>query len=144
MTPEGGRPPALSLEAAAAEEAVRALFKAQRAQQLYSANSAARVSALDAARAALRRAWDVADPLVFFVRRDALLFNDEPVLVESAQAGDGLAWLLYREGLREIRLMRGFEQAELEMFLDILARARTATIDQDDLVTMLWLANMTF
>jgi hypothetical protein len=144
MTHEGGRPPALSLEAVAAEEAVRALFKAQRAQQLYSANSAARVAALDVARATLQKAWDVADPLVFYVRRDSLLFNDEPVLVESAQAGDGLAWLLYREGIREIRLMRGFEQAELEMFLDILARARTATIDQDDLVTMLWLANMTF
>jgi hypothetical protein len=144
VTLEGGRPPALSHEAVAAEEAVRALFKAQRAQQLYSANSAARVSALDVARAALRKAWDVADPLVFFVRRDSLLFNDEPVLVESALAGDGLAWLLYREGLREIRLMRGFEQVELEMFLDILARARTATIDQDDLVTMLWLGNMTF
>ncbi len=144
MTHEGGRPPALSLEAVAAEEAVRALFKAQRAQQLYSANSAARVAALDVARATLQKAWDVADPLVFYVRRDSLLFNDEPVLVESVQAGDGLAWLLYREGIREIRLMRGFEQVELEMFLDILARARTATIDQDDLVTMLWLGNMTF
>lgn len=142
MTHEGRRPPAL--EAVAAEEAVRALVKAQRAQQLYGASSAARVSALEAARTALHTAWEVADPLVFHVRRDSLLFNDVPVLAESAQVGDGLAWLLHREGIREIQLMRGFEQVELALFLDILARARTATTDQDDLVTMLWLANLSY
>lgn len=59
-------------------------------------------------------------------------------------AGDGLAWLLYREGIREIRFLKGFEQAELEVLLDILGRARVATINEDDLVTMLWLANLTF
>jgi hypothetical protein len=144
VTHEGRRPPALSRETIAAEEAVRALVKAQRAQQLYGASSAARVSALEAARTALHTAWAVADPLVFHVRRDSLLFNDVPVLAESAQAGDGLAWLLHREGIREIRLMRGFEQVELDQFLDILARARTATTDQDDLITMLWLANMSY
>jgi hypothetical protein len=140
----GARPPALSREAAIAEEAARAIFKAQRAQQLYHANSPSRGAAVELARAQLCKAWEVADPLVFSVRRQALLFNDEPVLVESAMAGDGLAWLLYREGIREIRFLKGFEQAELEVLLDILGRARVATINEDDLVTMLWLANLTF
>jgi hypothetical protein len=144
VTQAGARPPALSREAAIAEEAARAIFKAQRAQQLYHANSPSRGAAVELARAQLCKAWEVADPLVFSVRRQALLFNDEPVLVESAMAGDGLAWLLYREGIREIRFLKGFEQAELEVLLDILGRARVATINEDDLVTMLWLANLTF
>jgi hypothetical protein len=144
VTQAGARPPALSREAAIAEEAARALFKAQRAQQLYHANSPSRGAAVELARAQLCKAWEVADPLVFSVRRQALLFNDEPVLVESAMAGDGLAWLLYREGIREIRFLKGFEQAELEVLLDIFGRARVATINEDDLVTMLWLANLTF
>jgi hypothetical protein len=140
----GARQPSLSREAAIAEEAVRALFKAQRAQQLYHASSPARAAAIESARAQLRKAWEVADPLVFGVRRHALLFNEEPVLAESSKAGDGLAWLLYREGIREIRFLQGFEQAELEVLLDILGRARVATINEDDLVTTLWLANLTF
>jgi hypothetical protein len=144
VTQAGARPPALSREAAIAEEAARAIFKAQRAQQLYHANSPSRGAAVELARAQLCKAWEVADPLVFAVRRQALLFNDEPVLVESAMAGDGLAWLLYREGIREIRFLKGFEQAELEVLLDILGRARVATINEDDLVTMLWLADLTF
>lgn len=144
MTQAGTRQPSLSREAAIAEEALRALFKAQRAQQLYNANSPSRGAAVELARAQLCKAWEVADPLVFGVRRQALLFNDEPVLVESSIAGDGLAWLLYREGIREIRFLQGFEQAELEVLLDILGRARVATINEDDLVTMLWLANLTF
>lgn len=141
---QDGRPAPLSREAAIVEEAMRALFKAQRTHQLYQANSPSRGTALELARVQLGKAWEVADPLVLNVQKQSLLFNGEPVLAESALAGDGLAWQLYREGIREIRLARGFEQAELETLLEVFAKARTATIDDDDLVTMLWLANLAF
>ncbi|HVZ49090.1 MAG TPA: HEAT repeat domain-containing protein, partial [Gemmatimonadaceae bacterium] len=54
------------------------------------------------------------------------------------KAGDSLPWTLYKDGVRELTLLEGFEGEELERLLDLLPRARRAQAVDDDLLTMLW------
>ena len=56
----------------------------------------------------------------------------------SRARSDSLPWLFYKDGVRELRLLRGFEHEELDKLLDILQRVRKASPDEDDLLTMLW------
>ena len=128
--------------AAAPEEALRALIKALRARQLYGANNPVRAASLEAARAALLLAWEVADPLVLQVQRDTLLVCLDDAPAEPARGSEPLAALLFAEGIRELRLASGIEQGELAVLLDILGRARGGAHGDDDLVTQLWLADL--
>ncbi|MGQ0639985.1 MAG: HEAT repeat domain-containing protein, partial [Gemmatimonadaceae bacterium] len=47
-------------------------------------------------------------------------------------------WLLYKDGVRELRLLRDVEQQELTDLIDLLCRVRRAQADEDDLLTLLW------
>src|SRR5262249_13571374 len=58
-----------------------------------------------------------------------------PVLTERGK-GDGLAWRLYKDGIRELRFLPGVERDELVRFLEIVRRGRVG--DEDDVVTQLW------
>lgn len=141
MTADRARLPQPPSGAGAVEEAMRALVKALRTRQLYAAGNPVRTATQAAAATALEKAWRVADPLVLQVGRDALLFDEGVVLAESGRSAEGLAAQLFREGIREIRFASGLEERELEALLDILGRSRAAVAD-DDLVTLLWLADL--
>jgi hypothetical protein len=123
---------------ASVEELVRSLTKAIRAHQLYLPNNPIYKGAIDALRAGFAPMWAQVDELVFGVSETELLWYGRPVLVETGKGADSLPWLLFKDGLRELRLSKGFEQEELGRFLDILQRVRKAATDQDDILTMLW------
>ena len=57
---------------------------------------------------------------------------------------DNLAWLFYKDGVRELDVATGFEETEVVQLLQIIQRARKASPDEDDLVTMLWEADFAF
>jgi hypothetical protein len=66
--------------------------------------------------------------------------------VSEAPAGglkssDNLAWLFYKDGVRELKMAKGFEEEEVLKLLTIIQRARKGSADEDDLVTMLWEAD---
>ena len=58
--------------------------------------------------------------------------------MRAAKSADSLPWLFFKDGIREVRILRGFEAEELVKFLDVIQRARKATPEDDDLLTMLW------
>jgi hypothetical protein len=65
----------------------------------------------------------------------------------NAKSADNLAWLFYKDGVRELKMVKGFEDEELLKFLSLIQRARKGSPDEDDLVTMLWeadFANLTY
>lgn len=127
----------------AVEELMRTLVKAIRAQQLYAANNPMHKSALEALRAAFAKVWDVTPELTLTVNETDLQWSGVSVLADPVKSADSLAWLFYKDGLRELRFTRGIEETEIVRFLEILGRARKSTIDDDDLVTMLWEADLT-
>jgi hypothetical protein len=126
----------------AVEDALRAFAKALRAVQLYLPNNPTRAQSIEQARQAFVRVWPFLSPLDLQVR-EASFTVDERVVYQDVERGtESLPWLLYRDGLRTLSFLPGFETSDLEAMLSLLHRARTASTDDDDLVTMLWVADL--
>jgi HEAT repeat protein len=49
-----------------------------------------------------------------------------------------LAFLLYRDGLREIRFVKGLEEWEVQGIIDILKQGESINQLEDDIVTLMW------
>lgn len=90
-------------------DAFRFFDKVMRAHQLYLANNPAYVRSLDAARAGFRALFGQVDAVELTVTETALLWHGVVVHEMPQIAGDSLPWLLYKDGVREFALYRGFE-----------------------------------
>lgn len=135
--------PELSPQAVAAvEEALRAFAKALRATQMYLANSPTRATSIEQARVAFSKVWRYANPLELDVREAQFVWEGSVVYQDVERGSEGLPWLLYRDGLRALSFSNGFEGADLNTLLGVLHHARTGSQDEDDLVTLLWLADL--
>src|SRR3712207_7847585 len=44
----------------------------------------------------------------------------------------------YKDGIRELQFLKGFETDELPTLLDIMQRIRKASPEEEDLLTLLW------
>jgi hypothetical protein len=117
---------------------LKVFLKAARAHQLYLHNNPTYLRALDLARAAFAPIWEVTDELVFDVTETELKWHGEAVLEEPEKATDNIPWMMYKDGIRELRLLKEFERHELVPLLDILQRSRKVSPEEDDLLTMLW------
>jgi hypothetical protein len=130
--------PGPPFDAALVEELLRLLLKAVRAHQLYLHNNPTYLRAVELARGAFAPVWAETDALTFVVTETELRWEGVAVLQEPGKASDSLPWILYKDGLREVTLLKDFEQHELVPLLDILQRVRKTSPDEDDLLTMLW------
>ena len=129
---------ALPADPQLAVDAFRFLDKVMRAHQMYLPNNPAYVRSLDAARGAFRTLFGQVAEMECAVTETALLWQGVVVHEMPQIAGDSLPWLLYKDGVRELSLYRGFEGPELVGFLRCLAAARRAKAEEDDLLTLLW------
>ena len=93
-------------------------MKAARAHQLYLPNNPIHKGALDAVRAAFPAIWSHGDDLVLSFTETDIKWFDHVVLHEPSKSSDSLPWLFFKDGVRELRLMRGFEESELVALLD--------------------------
>lgn len=124
--------------AAAVEEMLKLLGKASRAHQLYLANNPTYHRSLELLRASLRAVWQRLPEVALQVTESALLLQDRPAFQEPERASDTLPWLLYKDGVRELRLLPGFEDQEVESFLGVLGQLRRSAASEDDAITLLW------
>ena len=120
---------------------MRLLVKAGRAHQLYLPNNPVYKGAIDALRGAFPAIWARTDELPLRFAETEIRWFGKPVLTESSKSADSIPWTFFKDGVREITLLRGFEEEELGRFLDILQRVRKSTPDDDDLLSMLWEAD---
>lgn len=135
---------ATPLERERVEEMLRLFGKAARAHQLYLPNNPIYKSAHDALRAAFVPIWEILDELPLAFTEHQVKWEGETVLEENTRSSDSLPWLFYKDGVREIRMVRGFETEDLDRLLSILQRVRKASPDEDDLLTLLWQGDFTF
>jgi HEAT repeat protein len=126
------------------EELLRLLVKAGRAHQLYLPNNPIYKAAIEALRGAFGAIWSHVDELVLAFSETEILWYGHVVLSEPAKSADSLSWIFYKDGIRELTLARGFESKEIVALLSILQRARKASADEDDLLTMLWEADFAY
>jgi HEAT repeat protein len=57
---------------------------------------------------------------------------------ENRDVKTSLAFSLYKDGLREIRFMKGLEEWEVQGVIDILKQSENINILEDDIVTLMW------
>jgi HEAT repeat protein len=75
--------------------------------------------------------------LVFQIGEYDLSFKGK-VLYENSDVKTSLAFLFFKDGLRELRFMRGLEEWEIQGLIDIIAQSDRINQLEDDFVTLLW------
>lgn len=126
------------------EELLRLFGKAARAHQLYLPNNPVYKSAHDALRAGFSPVWEETDELVLTFTESEVKWEGLVVLTEGSRGSESLPWSFYKDGIRELRLLRGFEAEELDKLLSILQRVRKTSPEEDDLLTLLWEGDFVF
>lgn len=130
--------PDAAVDVSPVAEVLRLLARAIRAHQLYLHNNPTYLRALEALQRAFPPLWARCDELVLEVTDTQLRWDGQPVINEPDKTGDALPWVLYKDGIRELTLIRGVEEFEIIELVKILARVRKAHPDEDDLLTLLW------
>src|SRR5690606_36253984 len=120
-------------------EALRSMVRALRAHALYNHDNPAYLRSLEQCREAFAAMWACARELSLVVRETELRWGELVVHTDGERGGgDALAWMLYKDGMRELTVLPGFQDRELVPFLETLHQVRRAMPDGDDLVTLLW------
>jgi HEAT repeat protein len=117
---------------------LKAFVKAVRAHQLYLPNNPMHARSLEAVRESFAVIWARTEEIDLQVVETRLEWEGRVVLDEHERTSDNIAWLLYKDGIRELKMLKGFEQEELGVFFNLLQRVRKATDDDDDLLTLMW------
>ena len=120
------------------EELLKLFVKAVRAHQLYLHNNPIYLRAIELLAEGFASVWSHAEEIALAFTESEIRWCDQTVLSEPAKSADSLPWLFFKDGIREVKMLRGFEGEELTKLLDVIQRARKATPDDDDLLTMLW------
>jgi len=135
---EGG-----ATDAAAIQSLFVTLGKTFRAYQLYDENNPVRRRFIDQLRTEFTQLWQDCEKLVVRVDEDHLYIEDTEVY-KSESRNDSLAFLFFKDGVREIAFLPGIETHELELFLGVLQKARKLVPEGDDLLTVLWETDLRF
>jgi hypothetical protein len=119
-------------------DAMRQFGRAARARQLYMDNNPMHMRAMDLVHDAFRALWEHTDSLTLQVTDSDFRWLSHVVMEEPGRTCDSLPWLFYKDGVRELTFMQGFEKEELAVLFSIIQKARLAPADGDDLLTLLW------
>jgi hypothetical protein len=126
-------------------EEVRELFvtlsKALRAVQLYDENNPVYQRFVSSLQSEFKKLWVELEELPIRVEETRLTYAGEEVYKSDAK-GDSLAFLFYKDGIREFTILPGIEEEELLKFLDVLKQAKDLRPEGDDLLTVLWEADL--
>ncbi len=126
---------------------VRSLFvtlgKAFRAYQLYDENNPVRQRFVETLRGELKALWQELDTLTVTMDEDRIYLGGSEVY-HSESRNDSLAFLFFKDGVREVTFLPGIESEELDTFLGVLQKARKLVPEGDDLLTVLWEAEMVY
>jgi len=130
-----------------AVEGVRTLFvtlgKTFRAYQLYDENNPVRRRFMEQLKSEFTQLWQEHERLVVSIDEDRMYLGEAEVY-KSESRNDSLAFLFFKDGVREITFTPGIETEEIEGFLGVLQRARKLVPEGDDLLTVLWEADLRY
>jgi HEAT repeat protein len=126
-----------SLNNAPVEEMLRLLSRAVRAHLLYLENNPTYLKSLEVLKASFARIWLHTSELVFEITDTQITWDGNAVMTEAEKSSDALPWILYKDGLRELRLSRGVEEQEIVALVQVIAKVRKGG-NEDDLLTLLW------
>ncbi|MEJ2502133.1 MAG: HEAT repeat domain-containing protein [Gemmatimonadota bacterium] len=126
-------PPALST--ADVENLVSTIGKTLRAYNMYQANNPVFQRFHRVLRETLEETWDKTGEVNLAVTEEGFHYRGHTMQVGSGR--DRLAFAFYKDGIRHLTLLPGFED-EVDTFLRSVNRAMRRDADADDLITVLW------
>jgi HEAT repeat protein len=141
----------LSPEAQAAAAWFRQLARALRVFRLYSGSNLTALTAQESAASALAGLLATHGGWQLRFSATEIFLNDESVvhvapLTQNAErvssVTDHLPFLFYRDGIRRLTIAGGASRGEVDTLIQILRDASCGIGSQDDLVTLLWQANL--
>lgn len=109
--------------------------------RLYHASNPTVVRFREELFAALTRLIEAGGPITYKFTADDILF-DEVSLYPAKSRDDNLALPFHRDGVRSLTFGPGIEARELDALIDALMRVTGQAQVEDDLVTLLWQANL--
>jgi hypothetical protein len=118
------------------QEVVRGFAKALRTHLLYQGNSPSLEKFVETLRDRMEALWGHMSALTVTVEEREIRWEGVGVL--HSEERESLPFLLYKDGIRELTFFRGFEEDDLEPFLDLLAHVRRVRSEEEDLLTLLW------
>jgi len=135
-TLEAARPeelPALPVEEV--EKLLSTMGKALRAFNMYQANNPVFQRFRSALHEAFADVWSGSEELELAVTEDGFRYGGSTFSV--GQGRDSLAFAFYKDGIRSLTFLPGFE-TEVAAFLEAVTRAMRSDQDADDLISVLW------
>ena len=130
-----------NLPIAQTKELFVTMGKALRAFQLYDENNPVYQRFVQALSSAFLGLWPEAESFTIAVEEERLTLEGIEVYRNTSRS-ESLSFLLYKDGVRTLTFMVGLEN-ETERLLKVLNTARHARTDGDDLLTLLWEADLT-
>lgn len=125
-----------------ARTVMTALVTARKVYSLYSENHPINEQTVERLHSTLAGVLKDRGQMEIEVERDRLLYKGEGLYQGSAQDGD-LAFSMFRDGIRRLKLLEGIQPWETKEFVRMLHRYKTLSDDAEgDLVTSLWEAQL--
>ena len=116
---------------------LRLVSRAVRAHLLYLQNNPTYLKALETLRGSFAAVWAHTDEVTFQVTDTQILVDGHAAVTETEKTSDALPWILYKDGIRELKLSKGVEDQEVLALVQAIARVRKGG-SEDDLLTLLW------
>jgi hypothetical protein len=125
-----------------AKALIQTFLHTMKAYRLYDANHPMLLKYMDRLKLDFDRYFDEFDSFVLQAGEHRLFYRGK-VVYESEDVKESLAFLFYKDGIREIKFFRGLEFKEVIDFLNVVRRADSINRLEDDLVILLWEKDLT-
>ncbi|NWF93916.1 MAG: HEAT repeat domain-containing protein [Syntrophaceae bacterium] len=116
---------------------IQTLLQTMKAYRLYDSNHPVLTKYLDRLKKDFDHYFDEFDSFSLQVGEHKLFYLGK-VVYESEDVKESLAFLFYKDGIREIQFFRGLQFKEVVDFLEIVRKADFVNRMEDDLVTLIW------
>jgi HEAT repeat protein len=80
---------------------------------------------------------DAHDELNLAIEPSQILFEGK-VVHEDGEREEGVAYILHKDGVRELEFLKGLEQGEIDDFIEVMETCSKSKDLEEDSVTMLW------
>jgi len=116
---------------------IQSFLQTLKAYRLYESSHPILSKFLDRMKIDFERYFEEFDSFSLQVGEHRLFYRGK-VVYESQDVKESLAFLFFRDGVRELRFFKGLKFTEIVDFLDIVRKSDLVNRMEDDLVTLLW------
>jgi hypothetical protein len=128
---------ALEEEVKSTKGLIQTLLQTLKAFRLYEANHPLLSKFQDRLKHDFESYFDEFDSFSLQVGEHQLFYSGK-VIYQSQDVKESLAFVFFKDGIREIRFLRGIEFREIVDFLQIVRKSDQVNRFEDDLVTLIW------